>query len=171
MVFQDLALWPNLSVLDNVQLGLTGAGIAKQEVKTRAREALALCAISLLADRPPGTLSGGEQQRVALARVLARQPAYVFLDEPFSGLDLVTKTQLLEEIVTLANERTFTLVLVTHDPMEARTLCQRALVLEKGHLEEIGMFADLLRVPRSDTLKAFRSHLRIEHDFVEHKTN
>ncbi len=158
MVFQDLALWPNLSVLDNVLLGLSGAGLTKQEARGRAHEALTLCAIESLAQRKPGTISGGEQQRAALARAIAGRPSYLLLDEPFSGLDLITKAKLLGEIAVLAAERRVTLLLVTHDPLEATTLCRCAIVLNNGRIEESGILADLLRTSQSQMLKIFRTY-------------
>lgn len=159
MVFQDLALWPNLSAKDNILLGLSGAGLTRREVQQRASEALAQCAIASLAERKPGTLSGGEQQRVALARAIAVRPTYLLLDEPFSGLDLVTKTTLLTEIASLAAERNTTIVLVAHDPLEATALCRSVLVLKDGRVEEAGALNDLLRAPQSELLTVFRSHL------------
>jgi ABC-type sulfate/molybdate transport systems ATPase subunit len=159
MVFQDLALWPNLSVVENVLLGLSGARLPKREAKRRANEALARCAIESLAQRKPGQISGGQQQRVALARAIAVQPTYLLLDEPFSGLDLVTKTALLKEISALAAEQQFTVVLVTHDPVEATALCRSVMVLGEGHVEEAGALEDLLRAPRSEMVRVFRNHL------------
>lgn len=159
MVFQDLALWPNLSVLDNVLLGLSGTRLRNEEARTRAREALALCAIEWLAHRKPGILSGGEQQRVALARALAVQPSFLLLDEPFAGLDLVTKAKLLEEIAALAAAQHLTIILVTHDPYEGTTLCRSALLLESSHVEESGTWEEILSNPRSEMLRAFRGHL------------
>ena len=158
MVFQDLALWPNLSVMNNVLLGLSGTGLTRQEARVRAQEALTLCAVASLAQRKPGTISGGQQQRVALARAIAVQPSYLLLDEPFSGLDLVTKTRLLEQIATLAVERALTVLLVTHDPLEATTLCRSALVLDNGRIVEAGVLTDLLRAPQSEILRIFRAY-------------
>jgi ABC-type Fe3+/spermidine/putrescine transport system ATPase subunit len=158
MVFQDLALWPNLSVVDNVLLGLSGTNLTKQKAKTRAHEALSLCALESLEHRKPGALSGGEQQRVALARALAVQPSFLLLDEPFAGLDLVTKARLLEEIATLAAAQHVTVILVTHDPYEATTLCRSALVLAQGRVAEAGTLKDLLHVPQSEILRVFRRH-------------
>ena len=159
MVFQDLALWPNLSVLDNVLLGLAAHPLSKQEKHRKAIEALTLCNIEALSDRKPEKLSGGQQQRVALARALAAEPDFLFLDEPFSGLDLVTKITLLEEISLLAEKKKITLVLVSHDPIEATTLCRQAVVLNQGRIEESGIMKDLLREPKSQILRVFRENM------------
>lgn len=164
MVFQDLALWPNLSVLDNVLLGLVAHPLSKQKKHRKAIEALTLCKIEALADRKPEKLSGGQQQRVALARALAAEPVFLFLDEPFSGLDLVTKILLLEEISLLAEKKKITLVLVSHDPIEATTLCRQAVVLNQGRIEESGILMDLLREPKSQILRVFRESMKIKAD-------
>jgi ABC-type Fe3+/spermidine/putrescine transport system ATPase subunit len=161
MVFQDLALWPNLSAIENVALGLSGRGSAR---RSRAAAALALCGIETLAERRPGTLSGGQQQRVALARALASEPAFLLLDEPFAGLDLVTKARLLKEIAGLARERSITPVLVTHDPFEAIALCRSVAVLESGKLVEGGDFSAVLQAPRSEILSVFRTQLGTARD-------
>jgi ABC-type Fe3+/spermidine/putrescine transport system ATPase subunit len=160
MVFQDLALWPHLSVVDNVLLGLSGVRRPRAERRERARWALALCSIEDLADRRPETLSGGQQQRVALARALAPEPRLLLLDEPFSGLDLVVKARLIDEVRRLAGERGFTVLLVSHDPLEAAPLCPSILVLRDGEVEESGPLAELLEAPRSDLLRAFRDQVR-----------
>jgi ABC-type Fe3+/spermidine/putrescine transport system ATPase subunit len=160
MVFQDLALWPNLSVLDNVLLGLAPAKLSREEARHRARETLSLCKIETLAHRRPGAISGGQQQRVALARALAGQPRFLFLDEPFSGLDLVTKMALLQDIARLSEEKKITLVLVSHDPLEATRLCRSAVLLDKGKIEEMGNLTELLRVPRSEILRTFNENIR-----------
>ena len=159
MVFQDLALWPNLSVLENVLLGLSGKKVNQLEALERASEALALSGVEELAFRKPGTLSGGQQQRVALARALAVQPRFLLLDEPFSELDLLTKLKLLDEISALSRDQDWTIVLVTHDPLEAFSLCRFAVVLSNGRVEESGQLIELLKSPRSEMLKQFRRHL------------
>lgn len=159
MVFQDLALWPNLKVVDNVLLGLSGSNLRGQEARMRADETLSLCGIKELTNRKPGTLSGGQQQRAALARALAVRPRFLFLDEPFAGLDLVTKTRLLAEISALSSQHHFSVLLVCHDPLEAATLCQSAVVLEHGTIREAGALDDLLRSPQSELLRVFREHL------------
>ncbi len=162
MVFQDLALWPNLSARENVRLGLAGTSLSRRESATRAQEALHRCGIESFSHRLPKTLSGGEQQRVALARAIAPRPDFLFLDEPFAGLDLITRTRLLLEIHALATEQPFTIVLVTHDPLEATALCRSAVVLSGGRVEADGTLEELLRTPKSQILRAFRAQLQPE---------
>ena len=153
-------MWPNLSVIENVRLGLSGASLSRREAATRADEALHRCGIESLSNRLPKTLSGGQQQRVALARAIAPRPDFLFLDEPFAGLDLITKSRLLSRIHALATEQQFTIVLVTHDPLEATTLCRSAVVLSGGRVEANGTLEELLRTPKSEILNAFRNQPR-----------
>jgi ABC-type sulfate/molybdate transport systems ATPase subunit len=150
MVFQDLALWPNLTALDNVRLGET--------TNKAAHDALALCGIEELANRRPGELSGGQQQRVALARAIAAAPSFLFLDEPFGGLDWTTKSTLLDMISGLARERKLTLLLVSHDPAEVLALARHLVVLEGGRISESGPLAKVLDAPGTDTARHLQSY-------------
>lgn len=156
MVFQDLALWPNLSIRDNVLLGLSGANLSDTARRERAAAALAGCQISDLADRTPGTLSGGQQQRAALARALAVEPEFLFLDEPFGGLDLLTKAALLQELKALVERHHMTIVLVAHDPSEALALCRRAIVIEDGIVDQVGDWSKVFADSRSELLHCFK---------------
>jgi len=155
MLFQDLALWPNLSVSGNVRLGLSGLRLARAQARARVAQALALCGISDLARRRPGTLSGGQQQRVALARALAMQPRLLLLDEPMGGLDLLTKQAVLQEISRLMAELRFGMILVTHDPAEVRGLCNAMAVLEEHKIVEHGTLTEMKTGARSALGKAF----------------
>ncbi|MBA3387480.1 MAG: ABC transporter ATP-binding protein [Chthoniobacterales bacterium] len=159
MVFQDLALWPNLTALDNVLLGLAQVPASRREKLQRARDALRACGLQSLETRRPSALSSGQQQRVALSRALAVRPKLLFLDEPFSGLDITLKAQLFAEMQQLAASQAVTLILVTHDPLEATALCTHALVIENGSVSEQGQLGELLRQPRSSTLRAFLRQL------------
>jgi ABC-type Fe3+/spermidine/putrescine transport system ATPase subunit len=152
MVFQDLALWPNLTALENVMM-------AVHALARRERHQAALCAlqdsrVAEHASRLPSQLSVGQQQRVALARAIAAKPALLLLDEPFSSLDLVLKHELFETIRHLAVGRA--LVLVTHDPLEAMALCETVLVLQDGHAVESGRLRDVLVNPRAELLRVFQ---------------
>ena len=155
LVFQDLALWPNLSAHANVMMGLSGLALSRREALVRTHEALSHCGIEDLADRKPGAMSGGQQQRVALARAIAVRPAFLLMDEPYAGLDLVLKTRLLHEVRQFAALQDMTVILVTHDPLEAMSLCHSAVVLDQGNIVEAGPLTDLLRAPRSDLLRVF----------------
>jgi ABC-type Fe3+/spermidine/putrescine transport system ATPase subunit len=163
LVFQDLALWPNLSVRENVELGLAGMRLPGRQRRERAESALATCRIADLAKRRPEQLSGGQQQRAALARALAVQPKILLLDEPFTSLDIATKNHLCTEISRLCGELDLTLILVSHDPLEAIALCSRAAVLEDRRLKEIGPLQTLLGNPVSDTLRSFLAQLTSTH--------
>lgn len=156
MVFQDLGLWPAQSVSENVLLGLEGSRLSRSERRDRVMAALDLCRIATLGARLPGSLSGGEQQRVALARAIAGDPILLLLDEPFAGLDLATKADLLTDLRRLRDERGLTLCLVTHDPTEALALCTHALVMGEGTVLEGGTWEAVLREPHSPLLRAFR---------------
>ena len=160
MVFQDLALWPNLSALQNVVLGLSGSDLPSEERGRRATEALEACGIRDLARRRPGSLSGGQQQRVSLARALAVRPKVLLLDEPFSGLDLTIKTRLQTQLQELCAAFKLTLILVAHDPLEAQALCHQATVLENSAIQETGPLDALLANLRSVTLRTFVEQLR-----------
>ena len=155
LVFQDLALWPNLSAHANVMMGLSGLALSRREALARTQEALSLCGIEELAERKPGAMSGGQQQRVALARAVAVRPAFLLMDEPYAGLDLVLKSRLLPEVRELAALQDMTVILVTHDPLEAMSLCRSAVVLDQGRIVEAGLLTDLLDAPRSDLLRVF----------------
>ena len=157
MVFQDLGLWPNLNAEDNVRLGLAGLRLARAEARSRAAAALKRCGIGHLARRLPGTLSGGEQQRVALARALVVEPEILLLDEPFTGLDLVTREEIMQEVERLAREQGAALVVVTHDPWEAERLCDVGVVLEAGRVVDAGPLADLVRSSPSPIMERFRT--------------
>ncbi|MDQ3625169.1 MAG: ABC transporter ATP-binding protein [Verrucomicrobiota bacterium] len=155
MVFQDLALWPNLSALENVALGLASLRLPRAQLRDRAVGALRACGIEPFATRHPAALSLGQQQRVAFARAIAVRPALLLLDEPFSSLDLALKAQLFDELQRLVTEFKMTLLLVTHDPLETHSIAEDVAVLEDGRLVEFGPLHERVAAPRSRTLGAY----------------
>lgn len=160
MVFQDLALWPNLTALGNVELGLAALKLDRESRRERARDALRVCGLEGLEERRPAMLSMGQQQRVALARALAVRPTWLLLDEPFASLDLVLKERLFDELGTLSKEFACTLILVTHEPADARHLCSELVVLELGRVLEAGTWDQVLHEPRSQIVTIYRRLLR-----------
>ncbi len=148
MVFQELALWPSLTALENVVLGMPrNDGRSRGQRRAAAREALDDCRLGALGHRKPAELSVGQQQRVALARALAPRPDLLLLDEPFTGLDHALKAGIFDEIRRLAGEFGLALLLVTHDPTEARALADEALVFENGGTRRQGPLGDVLSAP------------------------
>lgn len=138
VVFQDLALWPHLTVHGNLAFGLESRHVARDEREARIAAMLGLVGLSGKSGRHPGELSGGERQRVAIARALVRQPAAILLDEPLANLDLGLKRELLELFRRLLGEQGSTAIHVTHDPSDAAALGGRVAVLEHGRLVHDG---------------------------------
>ncbi len=162
MVFQDLALWPNLRVIDNVLLALSGSALSRREARRRAEDALTRCEIANLSARKPGELSGGQQQRVALARAIAARPDFLLLDEPFTALDMLTKDQMLKEITGLARDVGFTVLIVTHDPADACAVCDFMIIMESGRVTDKGPFDALLESSTSRLLHRFKGALDLK---------
>jgi len=149
MVFQNYALWPHLSVADNVGYGLDVRGVAKGERRQRVQEALETVRMEALADRAPNQLSGGQQQRVALARALVIRPDVLLLDEPLSNLDARLRLELRDEIRRIHSETGITTVYVTHDQKESLSLADRLAVLRDGVIEQVGPPRTVYRRPAS----------------------
>ena len=162
MVFQDLGLWPNLTALGNVRLGLSGLKLPRREKLERARAALADCQVQHAAREYPHRLSVGEQQRVALARAMAVRPRILLLDEPFTALDIVLKDGLLDQLAQLSAKQTTRICLVSHFPPDALALNAEVAVLEDGRICEQCRLDSLPREPRSRTLQAWQRRLNGE---------
>jgi spermidine/putrescine transport system ATP-binding protein len=137
-VFQSYALFPHLSVADNVAFGLRYKDVSKQDIKKRVGEALELVQLTGFEKRRPGQLSGGQQQRVALARALVLNPAVLLLDEPLGALDAKLRKRLQIELKALQEEVGITFIYVTHDQEEALTMSDRIAVMSQGRVEQVG---------------------------------
>jgi iron(III) transport system ATP-binding protein len=148
-VFQNYALFPHMSIFANVAYGLRAAKTAENEVKRRVGEALELVGLHRVENRFPNQLSGGEQQRVALARVLVLQPKLLLMDEPLSNLDAKLRLHMRTEIRRIQQHLEITCLYVTHDQKEALTLSDRVMVVNKGQVEQIGTPFDLYANPKS----------------------
>lgn len=155
LVFQDYALFPHMTVVDNVAYGLKRRGVAAAERKTRTDAALALVQLEGFEDRRPNQLSGGQQQRVALARALVVQPDVLLLDEPLGALDRRLRDQMQVELKRIQREAGITTIIVTHDQEEALSLSDRIAVMLDGRIEEVGTPADLYRRPKSRAVMEF----------------
>jgi ABC-type sugar transport system ATPase subunit len=155
MVFQSYALFPHLTVRENIAFGLVVREESKAEVQARVAEASELLAVDTLLDRRPFELSGGERQRVALARALVRRPDAYLLDEPLSNLDAGTRVQMRTELRRLHREVGATMLHVTHDQVEALTLGDRIAVMDAGRVRQVGTPDELYSRPRDRFVAAF----------------
>lgn len=147
LVFQNYALFPHMSVFDNVAYGLQTRGLSKQVLTEKVLEALRLMGLEGLDKRHPNQLSGGQQQRVALARSLVMEPRILLFDEPLSNLDAKLRVQMRSEIHRLQRRLGITSVYVTHDQIEAMALSDRVVVMNKGNIEQIGTPSEIYRYP------------------------
>jgi len=159
MVFQDLALWPHLSVLGNLLFGLESLGVPKSERAERVKDVLAEVGLAGKERRRPGELSGGERQRVAIARALVLEPRAILLDEPLANLDVHLKRDLLLTFRRLFKERHATALYVTHDLREAAALADRIVVLEEGRIVQEGTLDDLRTHPATDFVRSLVADL------------
>ena len=155
MVFQDLALWPHLSVGDNLGFALEVQGVSKAERGRRIAETLSSVALPGLEQRAPASLSGGERQRVALARALVTKPDIVLFDEPLANLDVALRLEMLALVRELLSAAGASALYVTHDPAEARALATEVVVLEGGRVAARGTLAALARDPATPFVRAF----------------
>lgn len=148
-VFQNFALFPHMSVADNVAYGLRQDGVGTAERKSRVREALDMVEMTGMAPRRPDALSGGQQQRVALARALVKRPSILLLDEPLGALDRRLRQQMQIELKTLQRETGIAFVLVTHDQEEALAMSDRIVIMRHGRIEQAGTPSELYDLPRT----------------------
>src|SRR5215218_3534045 len=155
MVFQNYALYPHMSVYDNMAYGLRNRGTPKDEIDTRVREAARILAIEPFLDRKPRALSGGQRQRVAMGRAIVRKPQVFLFDEPLSNLDAKLRVQMRVEIKRLQRSLGVTSVYVTHDQVEAMTLSDKLVVMNAGRIEQIGTPADVYRRPATRFVATF----------------
>ena len=155
MVFQNYALYPHMSVYNNMAYGLKNRGISKEDITTKVNDAAELLEIDQLLSRKPSMLSGGQRQRVAMGRAIVRNPKIFLFDEPLSNLDAKLRNQMRLEIKKLQRQMDVTSVFVTHDQTEAMTLGDRIVVINNGIVEQVGTPKDIYSKPNTKFVAEF----------------
>jgi multiple sugar transport system ATP-binding protein len=155
MVFQSYALYPHMTVRENMGFSLKIAKIAQPEIDQRVNEAAAILGLDTLMDRRPAQLSGGQRQRVAMGRAIVRKPEVFLFDEPLSNLDAKLRTQMRTEIKKLHAKVRSTVVYVTHDQVEAMTLADRIVIMRDGHIEQVGTPDEVFKRPATRFVAGF----------------
>jgi putative spermidine/putrescine transport system ATP-binding protein len=161
MVFQSYALFPNMTVADNIGFGLKVRGRSSQEIRRRVNDLLELTHLVGLGDRYPWELSGGQQQRVALARALAIEPQVLLLDEPLSALDAKIRVALRHQLRSIQRQLGITTIYVTHDQEEALSLSDRVVVMSEGHIEQVGTPSEIYNFPATSFVASFVGTLNV----------
>ncbi len=167
MVFQNYALWPHMTVYDNVAFPLRARGVDEEEVRRRVREALEMVKLYDMKDRYPHQLSGGQQQRVALARALAVQPRVLLLDEPLSNLDAKLREEMRFELRELQKRLRITAVYVTHDQAEALALSDRLAVMNAGKIMQLGTPREIYEEPANIFVADFIGKINFIEGYLE----
>lgn len=167
MVFQSYALWPHLTVGQNIAFGLEERKVDKAEIKRRVDEALEMVKLTGFAKRSIDQMSGGQQQRVSLARALVVRPKVLLLDEPLSNLDAQLRLEMRSEIRRIVKENKLTGVYVTHDQAEALSMADRMAVMDEGTLVQVGPPAEIYRRPVSSEVAAFIGETNLVEGLVE----
>ncbi len=160
MLFQDHRLFPHLSVLENVAFGLRSRGVPRSEARLRAADVLEEMSLDAYGEARPETLSGGQAQRVALARTLVTEPRLLLLDEPMSELDVASRGALRNELRTRVIDLGGCTVLVTHDPFDAAVIADRVVIIEKGRLVQEGTLDEVTAQPATEYVAELASALR-----------
>jgi iron(III) transport system ATP-binding protein len=171
IVFQSYALWPHMTVAENVAYGLTVSGVREPERSRRVTEALALVELDGFAARRPALLSGGQRQRVALARCLVTEPSLVLLDEPLANLDVHLRASMQNEFARFHERTGTTMIYITHDQSEAMALADRIAVMDRGRLLQVATPSRLYREPADETVARFVGEgmvLPVDVDAVDH---
>lgn len=155
MVFQSYALYPHMTVAENLSFGMRMRGVPKAEIQAKTSKAVEILQLQPYLDRKPGQLSGGQAQRVAIGRALVQEPALFLFDEPLSNLDAELRLRMRVEIAALHKQLGRTMIYVTHDQTEAMTLADRIVVLRAGRIEQVGAPMDLYADPINDFAAGF----------------
>lgn len=155
IVFQNYALFPHMTIGENVAFGLEMRGLPKEDIARKVRDALAMVRLEGKEDRKPAQLSGGQQQRVALARALVIQPSILLLDEPLSALDAKLRDEMRQEIREIQQKLGVTAIFVTHDQVEALAMCDRVAVMNAGKLMQIGTPHEIYEKPQTPFVASF----------------
>jgi spermidine/putrescine transport system ATP-binding protein len=166
-VFQNYALFPHLTIFENVAFGLRRRKVSKDEIRKRVAQMLDLVELPGFDQRKPGQISGGQAQRVALARALINRPAVLLLDEPLGALDLKLRKQMQIELKRIQQEVGITFIYVTHDQEEAMTMSDRIAVMNRGRYEQLGTPEDLYERPRTRFVASFLGASNLLHGKVE----
>ncbi|MEZ8080881.1 ABC transporter ATP-binding protein [Enterovibrio norvegicus] len=168
MVFQSYALWPHMTVRQNVAYGLEERKVPQAQIKSRVDDALNLVGLYHLAERRPSQLSGGQQQRVAIARTVVVEPRVLLLDEPLSNLDANLREQMRRDLLELQRQLGLTTIFVTHDQEEANTISDRIAVLDQGVIQQVGPPMELYDNPSNKFVADFLGTANVLHGATRH---